>query len=297
VSASEVDKPPFPPRTALVLAVLAVSTGSLFVRFAHAEPLVAALGRCLISTLVLAAFGWRACAREWPKLTRGEIWAALGAGACLALHFASWITSLSYTSVASSVVIVNTTPLWVALLVPVLSTDRVRGRTLLAIALSIVGCAVIGASHFQVAGRALYGDGLALVGAWAAALYFLAGRKLRRSLTLLPYVIACYGTAALLLLAVVLASGERLVGLPPATYGWLVALALVPQVIGHSSYNYALRYVSVALTSIATLGENIGAPLLAWIFLGDKPGTAEYIGAAIIAVALLLAVQSERAGE
>jgi drug/metabolite transporter (DMT)-like permease len=290
-------KPPFPPKSALVLAVLAVSTGSLFVRFAHAEPLVAALGRCLISTLVLAAVGWRACAREWPKLTRGEVWAALGAGACLALHFASWITSLSYTSVASSVVIVNTTPLWVALLVPVLSTDRVRGRTVLAIAISIVGCAVIGADDFRLAGRSLYGDGLALVGAWSAALYFLAGRKLRRSLSLLPYVIACYGTAALLLLAVVLVSGERIVGLPPATYGWLVALALVPQVIGHSAYNYALRYVTVALTSVATLGENIGAPLLAWIFLGEPPGIAKCIGGAIIAGALLLAVRSERASD
>lgn len=294
MTASDEHKPPVSPGLALAVAVLAVSTGSLFVRLAEAAPIVKAFGRCSISTLVLALFGARACAREWPKLSRAELWAALGAGACLAVHFASWITSLSYTSVTSSVVIVNTTPLWVALLAPLLSTDRVRGRTILAIGVSVLGCVVIGADDFRLAGRALYGDALALVGAWSAALYFLAGRRLRRSLTLLPYVIACYGTAAIFLFAVVLAAGEPLRGYSAATYGWLIALALVPQLIGHSSYNYALRYVSVALTSVATLGENIGAPLLAWCFLGEAPGTAKVIGGCIVALGLLLAVRSER---
>lgn len=292
---------PLSPRIALVLAVSAVSTGALFVRLADAPALTVAFFRCLFATAILGAIGARACRVEWPKLSRRELWIALGTGLALAVHFASWISSLSYTSVASSLVIVNTTPLWVALLSPFLSHDRVRRGTWLGMAVSVLGCIVIGAADarssgggFELTGSALWGDFLALIGAWMASLYMLAGRRLRAVLTLFPYVTLCYGTAACFLLLFALFSGAPLAGHAPATYAWLVALAVVPQVIGHTSYNYSLRYVSAALTSVVTLGESVGAALLAWIFLDETPGTLQLAGGVVVIAGVLLALRAER---
>lgn len=292
---------PFPPRLALTLAVLAVSTGALFVRMADAPPLVVAFYRCALSTAILGLIGWRACRAELPLLARSDRWLALGTGFALALHFATWISSLSYTTVASSLVLVNTTPLWVALLSPFLSHDRVRGGTWIGMGVSLVGCVVIGYADLSASGEgleftgsALWGDLLALMGAWMCALYMLAGRRLRRSLSLFPYVTVCYGGAAAFLLLFALASGAELGGYPAATYGWLVALAIVPQVIGHSSYNYSLRYVSAALTSVVSLGESIGATLLAWLFLNETPTGLALAGGAVVLTGVLVALRAER---
>lgn len=286
---------PFPPRLALGVAVVAVSSGALFVRLADAPPLAIATYRCIFATAVLALFGARACAREWPALSRREVWIALATGLCLAVHFASWISSLAYTSVASSIVVVNTTPLWVALLAPYLSSDRVSRRTLGAISLCVVGCVVIGAGDLRVSGRALIGDGLALVGAWTCALYMLAGRRLRAKLSLLPYVIACYGSAAACLLVFALVSRTQLAGFDARTWGALAGLALVPQVIGHSSYNYALRYVSAATAAVVAIGETVGATLLAWWLLGEVPSVASAIGGVIVLAGVVIALRVDRA--
>lgn len=292
---SSARKAPFPPRLALAVAVLAVSSAAVFVLRADAPKLALATYRCLIATPVLALFGARACAREWPGLTRRDAWIAVATGLCLAVHFATWISSLAYTSVASSTVIVNTTPLWVALLAPFLSSDRIGRRTLSAISLCVVGCVVIGAGDLRVSGSALKGDGLALIGALTCALYLIAGRRLRSKLSLLPYVIACYGTAAVCLLVFAFATGTRLTGFDGGTWCAIAGLALVPQLIGHSSYNYALRYVSAATTSVVALGETVGATLLAWWLLGQEPSAATVIGGVIVLSGVVIALRGERA--
>jgi drug/metabolite transporter (DMT)-like permease len=285
----------FPPGAALIVAIAAVSTGAVFIRLADAPPLVVAFWRCGLATAVLLALFGRGCAAEWRRLTRTDLWLVVGTGFALALHFAAWISSLSYTSVASSIVIVNTTPLWVALATPLVTSDRVRPLTWAAIGVATLGCIVIGAGDFELSGRALLGDGLALFGAWMCALYMLSGRRLRQTLSLGPYVIACYGVAAVFLFVFTRFSGDSVTGYSGATYGWLACLAVVPQLIGHSSYNYALRYVSAALTSIATLGESVGATLLAWWFLGEVPPLQAVVGGAAVLVGMLIAMRSERA--
>lgn len=286
--------PSFPPGAALVLAIVAVSTGAVFVRLADAPPLVVAFWRCTLATALLIALFGRQCRAQWSRLSRQHVLLVLATGLALALHFATWISSLSYTSVASSIVLVNTTPLWVALATPFVTSDRVRPLTWLAIVIAVAGCAVIGAGDFELSSRALFGDALALVGAVLSAVYMLAGRRLRKELTLGPYVIACYGAAAVFLFAFTLLSGDRVLDVTRGTFGWLVCLALVPQVIGHSSYNYALGYVSAALTSIATLGESVGATLLAWWFLGEQPPPQTLMGGAAVIAGMLLAMRSER---
>lgn len=284
----------FPPQLVLGVAIAAVSTGAVFVRLADAPPLVVAFWRCGLATTVLIALFARECLAEWRRMTRRDAWLLAGTGLALAVHFAAWISSLSFTSVASSIVIVNTTPLWVALLSPLLSTDRVRARTLAAISLAFVGCVVIGAGDFELSRRALVGDGLALLGAWMSALYMLSGRRLRRTLSLAPYITACYGVAALMLFVFTLVAGDSVLGYSASTYGWLACLALVPQLIGHSSYNYALKYVSAALTSVATLGESVGATILAWIFLHEAPTPQTLVGGVIVLAGMYLAVRGER---
>ncbi len=286
--------PKFPPGLALLLAIAAVSTGAVFVRLAAAPPLVVAFWRCALATALLFALVGRQCRAEWATLSRSQARLVIATGLALALHFATWISSLSYTSVASSIVLVNTTPLWVALASPFVTADRVRPLTWIALVVSLVGCVVIGAGDFELSGRALLGDALALAGALLSAVYMLAGRRLRQHLTLGPYVIACYGAAAIFLLLFTLVAGQNVVDVSAPTFGWLLCLALVPQVIGHSSYNYALGYVSAALTSIATLGESVGATLLAWWFLGERPPDQTLLGGVAVIVGMLIAMRSER---
>ncbi len=284
------------------MAVLTVSTSAIFIRLADAPPLVVAVYRCVIATAVLGAIGWRECRRELPLLTRRERWIAVGTGLALAVHFAAWISSLSYTTVASSLVLVNTTPLWVALMSPFVAAERVRGATWIGIVVSVLGCVVIGVADMQSTGEgfvftgsALWGDLLALLGAWLCGIYMLAGRRLRRSLSLLPYVTVCYGTAALFLLCFALLNGDSLLGYSWETCGWLFMVALVPQLIGHSSYNYALKYVSAALTAVVSLGESVGATLMAWLFLHETPSVLALIGGGVVMCGVLLALRSERA--
>ena len=289
------ERPAVEPRLVFGVAILAVSTGALFVRLADAPSLAVAFWRCALATAVLAALFLPRCLREWRRLARADAWLLGAAGLALSVHFATWISSLAYTSVASSIVIVNTTPLWVALLAPRLAGERVSRATLAAMALSVAGCVVIGAGDFELSARALLGDALALVGAWMAALYLLAGRRVRRLLTLAPYVTGCYGVAAAFLLLFTLVARVPLTGYGAATWGWLACLALVPQLIGHSSYNWALRYVSTTLTAVATLGESVGAVALAWLFLREVPSLQTLAGGAIVMSGLWLAMRAERA--
>ena len=292
---------PFSPRIALLVAVVTVSTSAIFIRLAEAPPLVVAAYRCVIATLVLGALGWRECRSELPRLLPRERLLAAGTGLALALHFVAWISSLSYTTVASSLVLVTTTPLWVALMSPFVAQGRVRGATWVGIAISVLGCAVIGYADieasgkgFSLSGSALWGDLLALAGAWLCGIYMLAGRRLRANLSLLPYVTVCYGSAAAFLLVFALASGAPLLGHSWETLGWLALVAFVPQIIGHSSYNYALKYASVALVAVVSLGESVGATLMAWTFLDETPSSLALVGGAVVIGGVLLALRSER---
>lgn len=291
---------------ALAVAILAISTGSVFVRFAQREApsLLIAAARLGLATLALAPFALSRHRAELAALTRRQLGLGLAAGIFLALHFATWIASLEHTSVVSSVVLVTTSTLWVALLSPWLLRERLTSRIALGIALALAGSIVVGAAD---AGRGapaspgpshgwgmLYGDFLALCGAWAMAGYLMIGRHLRVRLALVPYVFLVYGMGAVVLAAAVLVSGTGVATLQPATWGWLVLLAVVPQLIGHSTFNWALRDLPAALVSVALLGEPVGSALLAYLFLGERPGAGTLVGAAIVLAGLAIAASSPR---
>ena len=219
----------------------------------------------------------------------------MGAGALLALHFASWITSLEHTSVMVSVVLVTTNPIWVALFAPFLIGEKVNRQTLIGIAIAFVGGILVSFAEGDqtAAANPLLGSGLAIVGAVTVALYMIIGRRLRASLSLLPYIWLVYTTAAVILLITVLIVGTPLTGYAPESYFWMLMLALIPQLIGHSSFNYALAHISAAFVSLVTLAEPIGSALLAFIFLGEVPGWVQVIGAGLILSAVAIAQQSQ----
>jgi len=277
----------------LLLGVLAMAWASILIRWASAPPLVVGAGRLTVATLLLAPFAWSKAVPEWRSLRRGH-WLRIGvAGLALGLHFAAWIASLSLTSVASSVALVSTTPLFVAIASPLFLHERVPQGMAIAAALAVAGSITIGLTDARGGRTALSGDLLALAGAILAMVYMLAGRTVRRDLSLLAYIWPLYGLAALVLLLGCALTGQSLLGYDARTYGLLVLLALGPQIVGHSSANWALRYLSPTFITIAILGEPLGATVLAFLLLGERPPWTLILGGIILLFGILLAVRAE----
>lgn len=288
----------------LLTAVLAVSTSAILIRFAQndAPSLVIAALRIAVASLALAPIAWSRHSAELRALTRRELWLALFSGLFLAVHFATWISSLEYTTVASSVVFVSTGPLWVALVSPIFLKEHLSRAALMGLGLSLLGGTIVGLADAcswnsglncpslstALEGRAMWGNFLALMGAWAVTGYFVIGRKLRAGMSLIPYIFLVYSVSALALLATVFITREPLTGYKPVTYLWIVLLALVPQLIGHSTYNWALRYIPATLVATVNLGEPIGSSILAFLILGEVPGTLKIFGALFILLGIYL---------
>jgi len=288
------DRPPFNPSLALISGVLAVSTGAIFAKLAEAPALVIAAYRVGLASLILAPIAWWQARDELLGLEKKDYMLALLSGFFLALHFSTWISSLSYTSVANSVVLVNTNPLWVGILTPVISKDRLTLMTKIGIVISVIGGAIIGAGDFATGGQALWGDFLALLGSICAAVYLLLGRNLRRKLSLIAYVIICYGSAAIILWVLVIALGLQVVGFSSGTYAAFAGMALISQIIGHTSYNWALKWFSASLIAVSLLGEPIGATILAYIIFDETLTWTKLVGGSLILAAIYLAARGEK---
>lgn len=291
-------QPPIPPPLGLLLGVLAASTASPLIRLAQQETasLAVAAWRMLLAALLLAPFALTACRAELCSMTRREWVLALTSGFFLALHFATWISSLALTSVAVSVVLVATSPLWVGLISHLFLGERLTRHQGLGLAVALAGSAVIGFGDAGQGTHRLVGDGLALAGALSAAGYFLIGRRLRARLSLVGYVFPVYSTAAIVLLMAAGLAGAPMAGYAPTTWLWLLLLALGPQILGHSSLNWALRHVSATFVTLATLGEPIGSTLLAWLILREAPTWAAVLGGGLILVGIVVAGRGEPGG-
>ena len=288
------ESPPFNPFLALISGVLAVSTGAVFAKLAEAPALVIAAYRVGLASVILAPIAWWKARDEIVSLGMREYGLALLSGLFLALHFSTWISSLNYTSVANSVVLVNTNPLWVGVLTPVISKDRLTLKTKISIVISVIGGAILGAGDFATGGQALWGDFLALLGSICAAMYLLLGRNLRRRLSLLAYVIICYGSAAIMLWGLVIALGLQVVGFSSGTYAAFAGMALISQIIGHTSYNWALKWFSASLIAVSLLGEPIGATILAYIIFDESLTWTKFVGGSLILAAIYLAAKGEK---
>jgi drug/metabolite transporter (DMT)-like permease len=321
-------RPFISPKLAISLGILAASTASIFIRFAQADgvsSLVIAAWRLSLASLILAPLALLRYGAELRALTRRDLTLALLSGIFLAIHFATWITSLEYTSVASSVVLVSTAPLWVAILAPITIREQVKRPVLIGMGLALVGVTIVGISDsctlrlnsgqalqmnsgqaFNgftslacpplsefVGGTAFIGDLLALVGALTVAGYLLIGRSLREDMSLVPYIFVVYGMAALVLIIIMLATGESPFGYQPQAYLWFLLLALIPQLLGHTSYNWALAYLPASFVSVTLLGEPISSAILAYFILGEGPTALMIFGAILILIGIYIASRQE----
>jgi drug/metabolite transporter (DMT)-like permease len=280
----------------MAAGIAAVSTGAIFARLADAHPIVIAAYRVGIAAALLCPWALWKTRAELVAARPGTLAMAALSGGFLALHFATWISSLSLTSVANSVVLVNTNPLWVALLTPLFTRDTISFRAKLGIAASIAGAVVIGAGDFHTDPDTLLGDGLAILGSICAAIYLLIGRRLRASLSLMAYILICYGGAALVLWSMVYFLRLPVSGFSPATWGAFMGMALLSQLAGHSCYNWALKWVSANAVAVSLLGEPVGASILAYFLFGEALGISTVAGGALILSGIYLSASGSAPG-
>ncbi|MGC9522128.1 MAG: DMT family transporter [Anaerolineae bacterium] len=293
------EKPPIPPGVGLTTGVLAVSTASTLIRLAQrsAPSLVVAAWRLTFAAALLLPVALVASRQEWRRLARREWGWMIASGALLAAHFYTWITSLALTSVAASIALVSMTPLFVAVLSYLFLQEEVSQRMLIGMVVAVVGSVVIGLEDFGEGSHALLGDGLALLGSITVAGHLIIGRRLRARLSLVSYIFPVYAIAAVISLCVTLMAGLPLLGYPSRTWLWLFLVALIPQLIGHSSFNWALRLLSPTYVALATLAEPIGSTLLAWAILSEIPTLITAFGGALVLIGIAIATLRPRNGQ
>ena len=272
------------PWALLVLAVFAVGVSAIIIRYAdEADPLALSFWRCAAGAVVLAPFGRRGFAR----LERGDWWLPVLAGLFLALHFATWITSLELTSVANSVLLVTTAPVFVAFGARYFLKERMSPAVWIGIALALGGTALI-AGGAEGGEASLSGDALALVGAVVVAGYALAGQISRRKLGIVEYAVITYGAGALLLLPVCLIAGVELVGYSSKTWLAIGGMVVGPQILGHTVLNYVVKDIDATTIYAAVMAEPPIAIALAYLLFDEVPSLLVYPGGLAILVGILM---------
>jgi drug/metabolite transporter (DMT)-like permease len=283
-----------PPLAALAVAVVAVSTSAILVRWSGAPSVVKALYRVLFTVLLLAPFAVRdrdALARFGH---RDLVFAAV-AGVGLAAHFAVWFESLRYTSVAAAVTLVQSQPLFVAVGAALVLEERIGLTKAAGIGVAIAGMAVMSVGELgggAASGPPLLGEGLAVLGAVMAAGYVLAGRSLRQRVPLLPYVTVVYSVCVLVLLTVAVGRGHALVGYPAREYLLFLGMAVGPGILGHTVVNWALAHVESSVVSVSLLGEPVGSTILALVLLAEVPAPWTVVGGAVVLAGIYLTTRA-----
>ncbi|MDX2100047.1 MAG: DMT family transporter [Leptolyngbyaceae cyanobacterium bins.59] len=295
---------PKPWQVSLILAmgILAVSTAAVFVRLSLAAAetqgvgfsLFLAASRMAITALILLPV-WRSVAQSRPS--RSSLGYAAAAGVLLAVHFAFWITSLSYTSIVASTTLVTTNPIWVALISWIWFGEKMSWQRAIGIGIALSGSLLVGLGDAggDAGSAPILGDFLALAGAWAVSLYFLLGREAqRRGLGTTQYITVAYSTAAIVLLPLPGIFQTPYEGYPGAVYGYVLLMAIVPQLIGHTSFNWAVRWVSPTLVTLTILFEPVFASLLGYFLFREVPKPLVLVGAGVILAGVAIAVLGSR---
>jgi drug/metabolite transporter (DMT)-like permease len=275
----------------LFIGIIAISTASIFIKLCDAPALIIATYRMVLASLILMP--WASYQKVWRGWERRDLVWLILSGSLLGFHFASWIASLKYTSVASSVVLVTTNPIFVGIGSWLFLKEKIGLNLVLGIALSVLGSGLIGYGDMALSEEALMGDGLALLGALAASGYFLVGRKMRKNQDLLAYIFPVYSTAGLVLIIFSLFFQKPFFGYSSTTYLLFFLLAVVPQLIGHTTFNWALKFLPASLVAITILGEPIGSTVLAYFILGEGLTFWKILGGISIFAGIVIALKKE----
>ncbi|ACK73189.1 protein of unknown function DUF6 transmembrane [Gloeothece citriformis PCC 7424] len=284
--------------TILSIGVLAVSTAAIFIRLCFEAGGVEGVGfslfisasRLLIASILLLP--------SWGKLKQTQVepvayYYAVGAGCCLGLHFASWTTSLSFTSIAASTTLVTTIPIWVSLLSWVWYREKPTKPVIFGIIIAIMGGILIAVGDTNTGrenSNPLLGDFLALLGAWMTSLYLLLGREAQnRGLTIGNYIVIAYSSAAVFLFPLPFLFETGYLGYPTEVYLYVGLMAILSQLIGHTSLNWAVRWISPTLVTLAILCEPIISSLLGWLIFGEIPSKLVIVGGIILLIGVATA--------
>jgi drug/metabolite transporter (DMT)-like permease len=282
---------------AMGFAILALAFSSIFItrlERANVPPLIIAFYRMAIATALLAPAAISYRRREVAALARKDLGLLALGGLFLAVHFGAWITSLKYIPIATSVVLVNSHPLFVVIASYLFLGERPRRRAIAGTAVGLLGMAIISRDGFRDADFALAGYALALVGALAVVGYFIIGREVRARVSLLGYVTPLYAVCSLFLLIWAVAAGSPLWPYGATVWAYFLALAVVPTILGHTVFNWAIKHVTPAAISIAFLGEPVLAAALAFLFFGQRPPAATFIGGALVLAGIYLATSARK---
>ncbi|MBI3653961.1 MAG: DMT family transporter [Acidobacteria bacterium] len=281
--------------TAMSFAVLALAFSSIFIiKLEHAEvpPLVIAFYRMAMATVLLLPLALACKRREMFAFSGREFFLLALGGGFLALHFGAWISSLRYIPIATSVVLVNSHPLFVVLASYFFLGHKPARLSVAGTLIGLIGMLIISKDGLSHAEFALKGDALAIVGALAVVGYFIIGSKVRTRVSLLGYVTPLYAVCALALLVWTLASGNSLYPFAGKVWGYFLALAIVPTILGHTVFNWAIKHVAPATISLAFLGEPVVAAILAYVIFGQRPPAATFIGGALVLGGIYLTMRS-----
>jgi drug/metabolite transporter (DMT)-like permease len=290
------------PFLVLGIGVAVVSFAAILIRYAHGEgasSLTIAAVRLGLAAALLAPFALLRSGGEVRRLQRRDLALCGLSGGFLALHFWSWITSLEYTSIASSTALVTTNPIWVGLASALILRERPAPGAVVGILLTLAGSFLIfsadaGAPHSGSAKSPVLGNLLALAGALAASGYLLVGRALRARVSLVAYVWIAYTVAALLLWIGLAASGTALSGLPASAWTFMALLAIGPQLIGHTAFNWALRRLTATFVAVSILGEPVGSAVLAAFLFGETFSALQLAGFLVLLAGIFIAARGER---
>lgn len=278
------------PYLPLTLGVVAVSFAAIFIKLSSAPSLIIASYRMLFAFIcLLPVVLWR-YRSELVRISPRNRGLMLLSGLFLAAHFACWITSFRFTTVASSTALVSTQPIFAVVFSYLLFKEKVTRRQLVAVVIAIVGSIIIGLADAGkgLGSASLWGDTLALLGAVFAAGYFLCGRAVRKDVAVLPYAVGVYGISALALLATSVASHAPLYPYSPRDFLLFLGLAIVCTVIGHSVLNWSLAYLPAAAVGVAVLGEPIGASFWAVVLFNEIPSNGQLLGGSLLLIGILL---------
>lgn len=285
---------------AILVAVLAVSFSAILIRWSDAPALLIALYRLAFTTLLLLPFFILWKRDELRNLGRRELAVMVSIGLVLSAHFILWITSLELTTVASSVILVTAHPILVAGIEHHLFKERLSRINFIGICIAIFGVIVLASGDLDEPGN-LWGDFLAWIAGICAGLYILAGRRMRRNVSLITYATLVYLFCFVFLLAACLVAGTALTEyedgsqMPKNEYLLFFVMALIPGILGHTLYNWSLKHVRASVVSVSLLGEPVGSTLLALILLKETPSSfLVIIGGALTLIGIMMVARRRR---
>jgi len=284
------EQPKIHPYIPIIIGVISVSLSAIFVKMSNADSGVIAFYRMLFSIVLMSPVFLLKYTHELKMLNKRDWMFSIIAGVFLSFHFILWFESLNYTSVASSTVLVTLQPLFAFVGTYIFFKEPLSMKTILSGLIAIAGSVLISWGDFQVSGTALYGDILALIACALITGYLLFGQDVRKRISLITYTFVVYSVSSLTLFLYVLVKGESFGPYPAAEWMWFILLAIIPNLLGHTLFNWSLKWVSTNVISIAILFEPVGAAILAFYIFGEKLISTQIIGGLIVLAGIIIFV-------